>query len=594
MTDLERDLPYHQHFDQACGQGWEHAHDRPSDWVERIRQSIIGDKHPISTPFGQKPLVYADYTASGRSLTFIEDAIRQRVLPYYANTHTESTYTGARSTRLREEARNAIRRSLYADANDAVIFTGAGATSAINKFIDIIGLRNTSTGQNEAVEGVERPVVFVSAYEHHSNELPWRESTAEVVTVPLSSEGTLDCSALNALLVAYQTRPLLIGSFSAASNVTGLCTDVTRVSRLLKDFGALACWDFAAAGPYTEIRMNGDVALDAVFLSPHKFIGGPGTPGVLVIKRSLVSKNVPAVSGGGTVAWVSPDSHYYVADVERREEGGTPAIVESIRAGLVFALKDRVTSSRIAALEHRFIQRAFARLDGCSNVEVLGSRDAPRLAILSLRFKHCGLDLHYGFVVALLNDLFGIQARGGCSCAGPYGHYLLGISAEQSNALAQAVTHGAAVLRPGWVRLGFNYFIADAEFDYILSAIELVARHGWRLLPFYRYDSRSATWQANRAQSVGCAPITSAQTGPSMIDSLLDDKNDPMDAYRDVANHAVRPAWCFAKLLSQAEDVMLNQTGLATVAAETACFQNHAQWELLRWFATPVANAATG
>ena len=583
-----------RYVDQAFRQERKQAQDRKVDWIERIRQSIIGDKHPISTPFGKKPLIYADYTASGRSLTFIEDAIRQRVLPFYANTHTESTYTGAHSTRLREEARNAIRRSLHADASDAVIFTGAGATSAINKFIDMLGLRRTSTGSNEEITGEERPVVFVSAYEHHSNELPWRESAAEVVTVPLSSDGTLDCSALKALLLAYQERPLLIGSFSAASNVTGILTDVSRVSRLLKDFGALACWDFAAAGPYTEIRMNGDVALDAVFLSPHKFIGGPGTPGVLVVKRSLVAARVPAVSGGGTVAWVGPDAHYYVADIERREEGGTPAIVESIRAGLVFALKDRVGSARIAELEHRFIQRAFARLDGCSNVEILGPHDAPRLAILSMRFKHGGFDLHYGFVVALLNDLFGIQARGGCSCAGPYGHYLLGISAEQSNALAHAVTHGAAVLRPGWVRLGFNYFIADAEFDYIISAIELVARHGWRLLPFYRYDNRSGTWQANRAQPVGCTELASAQPDLPQIDGLLDDKNHSRDANRDVASYAVGPTWCFVELLSQAEDAMLNQTGLVAIDAEAACFQHNAQWEALGWFARPVANAVTG
>ena len=583
-----------RHVDQVFGQERQQAQGRAVDWVERIRESIIGDKHPIATPFGTKPLIYADYTASGRSLTFIEDAIRQRVLPCYANTHTESTYTGACSTRLREEARNAIRRSLHGDASDAVIFTGAGATSAINKFIDILGLRRNSTEPNDAAKDKRRPVVFISAYEHHSNELPWRESAAEVVTVPLSSEGTLDCSALKALLLAYQARPLLIGSFSAASNVTGLCTDVSRVSRLLKDFGALACWDFAAAGPYTEIRMNGDVALDAVFLSPHKFIGGPGTPGVLVVKRSLVAKSAPVVPGGGTVAWVSPDAHYYVADIERREEGGTPAIIESIRAGLVFALKDRVSSARIAELEHRFIQRAFARLQGCSNIEILGPRDVPRLAILSMRFKQGGFDLHYGFVVALLNDLFGIQARGGCSCAGPYGHHLLQLSAEQSNALAHAVTNGVGILRPGWVRLGFNYFITDAEFDYIISAIELVACHGWRLLPFYRYDSGSGTWQANRAQPVGCTEPSSAQMGLPLIDELLDDTNDSMNAYCDVANRPVIPTWCFTELLSQAEDVMLNQTGLAAVDAETACFQHPAQWESLRWFATPAANAATG
>jgi len=555
------------------------------DWVEWIRSSVIGDKHPIQTPFGNKPLVYADYTASGRSLTFIEEAIRQRVLPFYANTHTESTFTGAYSTRLREEARDAIRRSIHASSDDAVIFTGAGATSAINKFIAILGLHQAVEPANDSSTHLNRPVVFVSAYEHHSNELPWRESTAEVITVPLSSEGTLDCDALQALLLRYQSRPLLIGSFSAASNVTGVCTNVEQVSRLLKRFGALACWDFAAAGPYTEICMNGNVALDAVFLSPHKFIGGPGTPGVLVVKRSLVSRDSPVVAGGGTVAWVSPDSHHYVADVERREEGGTPAIIESIRAGLVFALKDRVTSERIAELEHNFIERARTRLDNCANIEILGPRRAKRLAILSMRFKHGGRDLHYGFVVALLNDLFGIQARGGCSCAGPYGHRLLAMSAEQSHDLATAVAAGAAILRPGWVRVGFNYFISEADFEYILSALELVACHGWRLLPFYRYDHSSGTWQANTAESVACAPPSERLALP-LLDGLLWGEREQARNESAMANNDVRPMWCFTELLEQAEALMMNQTALVAVDEDPL----DPQWANLCWFVSPIAN----
>lgn len=573
------------------------------DWVERIRDSVIGDKQPIQTPFGKKPLVYADYTASGRSLTFIEDAIRARVLPFYANTHTESTFTGAHSTRLREEARNAIRRSTHASSHDAVIFTGSGATSAINKFIDILGLRREPEASNEATDSTQRPVVFVTAYEHHSNELPWRESKAEVVTVPLSSQGTFDYLALERLLVAYQSRPLLIGSFSAASNVTGVCTDVTRASRLLKAFGALACWDFAAAGPYADIRMNGEVALDAVFVSPHKFIGGPGTPGVLVVKRSLVSKTAPVISGGGTVSWVSPDTHQYVTEVQRREEGGTPAIIESIRAGLVFALKDRVTVERITTLEHDFIERAYSRLDDCDNIEILGPRDANRLAIMSMRFKHEGLDLHYGFVVALLNDLFGIQARGGCSCAGPYGHRLLGMTTEQSHSLADAIANGAAVLRPGWVRLGFNYFIDEAEFDYILSAIELVARCGWRLLPFYRYDPASGTWRANRGCSVAQEAIISGSPGVSLIDSLLYSDDLQTGHHHDLANGADKPAWSFTELLSRAEALMQHQTGLVAIETDPADAQWgsqwgpqwhpqwNAQWESLRWFAVPAAGS---
>lgn len=545
------------------------------DWVALIRESVIGDKYPIATPFGSKPLVYADYTASGRALTFIEDAIRQQVLPFYANTHTESTLTGAYSTRLREDARNTIRRCTQAGSNDAVIFTGSGATSAINKFIDLLGLRLPRDDAADANSSSARPVVFISAYEHHSNELPWRESVADVVTVPLSQEGTLDLCALESLLSLYRQRPLLIGSFSAASNVTGIRTDIVRVSRLLKSFGALACWDFAAAGPYIPIKMNGDVDLDAAFLSPHKFIGGPGTPGILIIKRALITHAVPVATGGGTVSWVNAEGHHYVTDVERREEGGTPAIIESIRAGLVFALKDQVTSARIAALEHSFIRRALLRLEQSDNLEVLGPHNADRLAIVSMRFKYQGLDLHYGFVVALLNDLFGIQARGGCSCAGPYGHLLLGITGEQSKALAAAVVQGAAVLRPGWVRLGFNYFIDESEFDYVLSAIELVALHGWRLLPCYRYDADSGVWRANLSSSV--KSLTSgAHTRLPHIDALL--SGGPSDAH-----DSYREPWCFAELLRQAEQVMLTQDGLAATADDPV----DARWAELCWFARP-------
>ncbi len=468
--------------------------------IERIRQSVIGSRTPISTPFGEKPLIYADYTASGRSLGFIEDIIREQVLPFYANTHTETSFTGAQTTALREQARRIIRRAVNGSSEDQVIFCGAGATAAINKLIDILNLRlpDDLSRRYDLTAGIppqDRPVVFIGPYEHHSNELPWRESIAELVVTPLDGQGQIDSRALEARLHAYADRPLKIGSFSAASNVTGVKSDVAGISALLKKHGALAFWDYAAAAPYVAIDMNGDTPLDAVFISPHKFIGGPGTPGLLVAKKSIMQNRVPAVVGGGTVKYVTPVDHRYIEDHERREEGGTPGIVESIRAGLVFRLQQEVGTREISRLEGEFVERALARFSACPGLTVLGERNAPRLSIVSLRFRHGERDLHYGFVVALLNDLFGIQMRGGCSCAGPYGHNLLGMDMAYSKAIETELDKGNMLFRPGWVRLNFNYFIDEDEFEYLVRAVELVATHGWRLLPYYHADTAAGVWR---------------------------------------------------------------------------------------------------
>lgn len=459
-----------------------------SQLIEKIRQSVIGQRQPMTTPFGVKPLIYADYTASGRSLDFVEELIQNQVMPVYANTHTETTYTGACTTAWRESARNMIRSAVNGTEEDKVIFVGSGATAAINRFVDILNLR--CPGQSRQKDG--RHVVLVGPYEHHSNELPWRESSANVLVIPLDAQGRLDLGALKRTLESVKDAELIIGSFSAASNVTGIKTDVDAVTRLLKSYGALACWDYAAAGPYTAIDMTDK---DAVFLSPHKFVGGPGTPGVLIAKSKWFRNAVPAIPGGGTVSFVTPDDHVYVSDIERREEAGTPAIIESIRAGLVVSLQQQVGTEVIEARERDMARYVMQRLQAIPGVQVLGSAEAERLPIFSLRFWHEGKELHYGFIVSLLNDLFGIQVRGGCSCAGPYAHHLLDLSAQQSKAIENAVGQGASVMRPGWVRLNFNYFIDDEERDFLLTAIDLVARYGWRLLPFYCYDKVSGVWR---------------------------------------------------------------------------------------------------
>jgi selenocysteine lyase/cysteine desulfurase len=506
----------------------------PHALIERIRASVIGDDEAVAGPFGIRRVTYADYTASGRALTFIEDYLRDAVLPLYANTHTESSGTGLQTTRFREDARSIICAALGGTRDrHAVIFTGSGMTGAVNLLVGVLELRipaglDDRFGLRAHIPREQRPVVFIGPYEHHSNELPWRESIAEVITIGEDRDGRIDLARLRAALDETEGRPLRIGSFSAASNVTGILSDTRAISVLLHQHRALSFWDFAAAGPYVDIEMDphrtaGEVTSrdaapweaapgaaegpdepdgldhldykDAVVISPHKFIGGPGTPGVLVARRELFRNRVPTSPGGGTVAYVNPLEHVYLDDPEHREEGGTPAIIESIRAGLVFALKEAVGVEAIRTREEDFIDRAIDAWSTVPQIGILGNVELRRLSIVSFTVRHTGRYLHHNFVVAVLNDLFGIQSRGGCSCAGPYGHRLLGIDIETSHAFEREISRGCEGIKPGWVRVNFNYFISEAVFEFIVAAVALVARDGWRLLPWYRFEPATGLWR---------------------------------------------------------------------------------------------------
>ncbi|MEO6713619.1 MAG: aminotransferase class V-fold PLP-dependent enzyme [Mycobacteriales bacterium] len=514
--------------------------------VDYIRASVIGENEVLHGPFGPRRITYADYTASGRALSFIEEYIRDAVLPLYANTHTESSGTGRQTTHFREEARGIIRAALNGDDDTVVLFCGSGATAAIDKLVHVLGLRIPAALDDRydllsQIPQADRPVVFIGPFEHHSNEIPWRESIADVVVIPEDHDGHIDLDALTTELRRYADRPLRIGSFSAASNVTGIVSNTPRVATLLHEHGALSFWDFAAAAPYVDIDMNPSNAqyrgldyLDAVFVSPHKFIGGPGTPGVLAARRGLFTNRVPVVPGGGTVLYVNPSEHRYLADPEHREEGGTPAIVDSIRAGLVFQLKQAVGTEAIREREESFIARAVAAWSANPAIEILGNLEADRLSIVSFVVRHGQGYLHHNFVVALLNDLFGIQSRGGCSCAGPYGHRLLGIDIDTSHAFEREIARGCEGIKPGWVRVNFNYFISEQVFDFVVAAVGLVAAKGARLLGDYEFDELTGLW---RHGAGGGAPALSLHDLSYADGALRYDVDRDTSTERDLAGY---------------------------------------------------------
>lgn len=446
---------------------------------------------------------YCDWTASGRCIAFIENYIQEEILPIYANTHTRSSFTGHQTELFREEARVIITHAVNASKDkDVVIFTGNGVTGAVNHLIRAMRL----APNDESIPESNRPVVFVSIHEHHSNLLPWRESKATVVNIPEDENGRIDEKYLEEKLIEYNERPLKIGSFTAASNITSILQDTLSITKLLHKYNALSFWDYATAGPYVDIDMNpvvgtdfNLVAKDAIFLSPHKFPGGPGTPGILIAKKFLFDKTLePHESGGGVIKFVTPYDHIYESKIHIREESGTPNIIGCIKAGLVFQLKENVGVEYISKIENKYYQKAVKQWSQNPYIHILGPTGGnDRIPILSFVIYHeSGKLLHYNFVCSLLNDLFGIQARGGCVCAGPYGLKLLGLEENYYRDVEYQLSNfdDVEVIRPGFVRINFNYFVTEEEVQYVLDAVDFIAKEGWKLLPKYAFRTDTNEW----------------------------------------------------------------------------------------------------
>ena len=490
--------------------------------LEWLRSDIIGRNKMFNTPFGERPLVYADYTASGRGLYSIENYL-MTILQYYANTHTDDDFTGKTMTNLLHEAEKNIKKMVNAGEKGKIIFTESGTTGGIAKLQEILGVFWPPATKNRINKflssckdryperincGLElddfinnnRPIVFVGPYEHHSNEIMWRQTLCDIIEVPLNEEEELDLLKLEEIVsdVKYSNRPK-IGSFSAASNVSGLKTDVYEVARILHKHDALACFDFAACAPYVEIDMNKNEEsfFDAIYLSPHKFLGGPGTSGVLVFNEDIYPKDLPpTIAAGGTVDYVSPSKEEFIKDIETREKPGTPGIMQALRTSLVFQLKDKVGVDIIEDIEEYYYNKFKTAFDDDNRIMFYGPQEADKkIPIIPFNISHKDKILHPKFVTRLLNDLFGIQTRAGCSCAGPYGHYLMKIKQDFSDFYRCMITNvGYSGIKPGWVRLNLHYILDEDELDYLISAVKFCIENAHKFIPLYTFNMKSGDW----------------------------------------------------------------------------------------------------
>jgi len=459
-----------------------------------FRQNVIGGEQSFESPFGHRKIIYVDWTASGRAYRPIEERIQREMLPFVANPHTGATVTGTLMSSAYEKAKTIIKEHVHADSDDALIFCGNGMTAAVNKLQRILGLRPPERLMDYAkrnklqFDEALRPVVFVTHMEHHSNHISWLETIADVIIIDANKKGNVDLGHFGHLLEQFSHRKNKIAAITACSNVTGIETPYHKIAKLIHRHGGLCFVDFACSAPYTGIDMHPtakDSHLDAIYFSPHKFLGGPGAAGVLIFNKSIYTNTVPDQPGGGTVVYSNPwKVHEYVSDIEQREDGGTPPFLQGIKAAMCVRLKEEMGAENIKRREAELLKIVFERFSKMNNIEVLEGSMKQRLGVVAFMVK----DVHYNLIVKMLNDRFGIQTRGGCSCAGTYGHLLLHVDEAQSYQILDSIRSGDLQCKPGWVRLSVHPTMTNAEIEFIMDAIELTAMHCHQWANDYSYN----------------------------------------------------------------------------------------------------------
>uniref|UniRef100_UPI00404B0EB3 aminotransferase class V-fold PLP-dependent enzyme n=1 Tax=Flavobacterium sp. TaxID=239 RepID=UPI00404B0EB3 len=459
-------------------------------YFDKFRQNIIGQNTSFESPYGKQKIIYTDWTASGRLYKPIEKKISHILGPYVANTHTETSETGTAMTLAYHKARKKIKQHINANEDDILITDGTGMTGVVNKLQRILGLRIAENLKEfTSIPKEIKPVVFISHMEHHSNQTSWLETIADVVVIPADTNGLFSLENLQNLLNEYENCPFKIASITSCSNVTGIKTPYYDVAKLMHAHHGVCFVDFACSGPYVSIDMHPacdpDAYLDAVFFSPHKFLGGPGTSGVMAFNKNLYKNNVPDCPGGGTVSWTNPwGEHQYITNIEEREDGGTPGFLQVIKTAFAIQLKEEMGVDNILKREKELTQYIFKSLDHIPNLHVLAKEHQNRLGVISFYID----DLHYNLGVKLLNDKFGIQTRGGCSCAGTYGHYLLHVNQETSQNLVCSISSGDLSKKPGWIRMSIHPTTTDAEIKFVCDAIRDLAENFKTWQNDYQYN----------------------------------------------------------------------------------------------------------
>lgn len=461
-----------------------------------FRENIVGIHQRIQTPCGDKPMVYADWIASGRLYGPIETRISRDIGAYMANTHTETNLTGSLMTQAYHTAQQIIKRHVHAHADDVLIAAYSGMTGVVNKLQRMLGLRaHENFTERIILQPNERPVVFCTHMEHHSNQTSWLETICDLVIIRPDDQGRVDLVYLESLLRQYHDRPLKIAAITSGSNVTGILTPYHDVAALMHRHGGYCFVDFACTAPYIDINMHPEnplEQLDAIYFSPHKFLGGPGTSGVLIFNKALYHNRVPDNPGGGTVLWTNPwGGHHYLEDIEAREDGGTPPIIQTIKVALAIRLKEQMGVARMLEREHELLKIVWDELGGISHLNILEPGVKDRLGVVSFTID----GLHYNLAVKLLNDLYGIQVRGGCACAGTYGHFLFGISQERSCEIVTKIDAGDLSEKPGWIRLSLHPTMPDTELRYITRAILEISQHHHRYAGDYVADYQHGSFR---------------------------------------------------------------------------------------------------